>query len=187
MKFCSEVCCILTHFYSNLGLRGGKYSGLTNAEISKKYRKSMTEAKKEKERIRKQRWRQNLKENPAKYKKYLENERLQKNYSNLMKFSSFIIIKQPNTRSIGYKSIRRSIKGNHKTSFTKWIGFLNQTIPEPKFEKGSRSSAAKPKKRSRDYSKFGIQVPNTKKDARKSWSPQKITFRREKGLDDRIP
>ena len=61
------------------------------------------------------------------------------------------------------------------------------TIPEPKFEKGSRSSAAKPKKRSRDYSKFGIQVPNTKKDARKSWSPEKITLRREKGLDDRIP
>ena len=36
----------------------------------------MTEVKKEKERIRKQRWRQNLKENTAKYKKYLENERL---------------------------------------------------------------------------------------------------------------
>ena len=44
----------------------------------------MTEAKKEKERIRKQRWRQNLKGNPAKYNKYLENERLRKNYSNLI-------------------------------------------------------------------------------------------------------
>ena len=85
MKFCDEVCSILTHFHSNLGSRGGKYSGLTNAEICKKYRELMTEAKKEKERIRKQRWRQNLKENPAKYNKYLENERLQKNYSNLMK------------------------------------------------------------------------------------------------------
>ena len=48
----------------------------------------MTEAKKEKERIRKQRWRQNLMENPAKYNEYLENERLQKNYSNLMKSQS---------------------------------------------------------------------------------------------------
>ena len=45
----------------------------------------MTEAKTEKEQIRKQRWRQNLKENPSKYNKYLENERLQKNYSNVMK------------------------------------------------------------------------------------------------------
>ena len=41
-----------------------------------------------------------------------------------------------------------------------------------------------PKKKSRDYSKFGIQVPNTIKDARKSWSPKKRTFRGEKGLDD---
>ena len=82
----------------------------------------MTEAKKEKQRIRKQRWRQNLKENPAKYNKYLENERLQKNLFQsyeISEVSSFDIIKQPNTRSIGYKSIRRSIKGNHKTSFTK--------------------------------------------------------------------
>ena len=36
----------------------------------------MTEAKKEKDRIRKQRWRQNLKKNPAKYNEYLEKERL---------------------------------------------------------------------------------------------------------------
>ena len=36
----------------------------------------MTEAKKEKHRIRKQRWRQNLKKNTAKYNEYLENERL---------------------------------------------------------------------------------------------------------------
>ena len=46
MKFCSEFCCILTHFHSNLGSRGGKYSGLTKAEICKKYRESLTEAKK---------------------------------------------------------------------------------------------------------------------------------------------
>ena len=36
----------------------------------------MTESKKEKEQIRKQRWRQNLKKNPGKYNEYLENERL---------------------------------------------------------------------------------------------------------------
>ena len=122
MKFCDEVSSILTHFHSNLGSRGGKYSGLTNAETCKKYRESMTEAKKEKEGIRKQSWRQNLKENPAKYNKYLEIERLRKNYSSLYEISdisSFIIIKQQNTRSNGYKSIRRSIKRNHKTSFTK--------------------------------------------------------------------
>ena len=66
--------------------RGGKCSGLINAEISKKYRESITEIKKkEKEQIRKQSWKQNLKKNPAKYDKYLENERLQKNYSKLMK------------------------------------------------------------------------------------------------------
>ena len=81
----------------------------------------MAEAKKETERIRKQRWRQNLNEHPAKYNKYLEKESLRKKYSNFMKseVSSSIIIKEPKTRSIGYKSIRRSIKGNHKTSFTK--------------------------------------------------------------------
>ena len=44
------------------------------------------------------------------------------------------------------------------------MGLLNQAIPEPKFEKGSRSFTAKPKKKSRDYSKFGVQVPNTNKD-----------------------
>ena len=36
----------------------------------------MRKTKKEKERIRKQRWRQNLKKNPAKYNEYLEKERL---------------------------------------------------------------------------------------------------------------
>ena len=46
------------HFHSNLGSRGGKYSGLTNAEICKKYCESMTEAKKEKKLITKQRWRE---------------------------------------------------------------------------------------------------------------------------------
>ena len=80
----------------------------------------MTEAKKEKERIRKQRWRQNLKENPAKYKKYLENERLQKNYSSLMKSQKSLASSSSNSQTPeGYKSTRRSIKGNHKASFTK--------------------------------------------------------------------
>ena len=48
MKFYDDICSILTHVHSNLGSRGGKYSGLTNAEICKKYRESMAEAKKEK-------------------------------------------------------------------------------------------------------------------------------------------
>ena len=46
MKFCSEACYILPHFHSDLGSSGGKYSGLTDAEICKKYRESMTEVKK---------------------------------------------------------------------------------------------------------------------------------------------
>ena len=98
MKFCDEVCSILTHFHSNLGSRGGKYSGLTNAETCKKYRESMTEAKKEKEGIRKQSWRQNLKENPAKYNKYLEIERLRKNYSSLMKSQISLASSSSNSR-----------------------------------------------------------------------------------------
>ena len=85
MKFCSKFFSILTLFYSNLRSRDGKYSGLTNAEIYKKYHESITQAKMEKEQIRKQRWRQNLKENLPKYSKYVENERLQKKYCNLMK------------------------------------------------------------------------------------------------------
>ena len=47
----------------------------------------MDETKKKKERIRKQKWRQNLKKNLAKYEQYLKNERLRKNYSNLIKSS----------------------------------------------------------------------------------------------------
>ena len=84
-------------------------------------------------------WRQNLKENPAKYNKYLENERLWKNYSNLMKSQKSL--------DSSSSSNSQTPEANHKTSLTKWIGFLNQTIQEPKFEKGSRSSAAKPKKK----------------------------------------
>ena len=116
MKFCSEVCCILTHFHSNLGSRGGKYSGLTNAEICKKYRELMTEAKKEKERIRKQRWRQNLKENPAKYNKYLENERLQKNYSNLMKSQKSLASSSSNSQTPETSGIRASEEVSGETT-----------------------------------------------------------------------
>ena len=47
----------------------------------------MDETKKEKERIRKQKWRQNLKKNQAKHGQYLKNERLRKNFSNLIKSS----------------------------------------------------------------------------------------------------
>ena len=112
----SKVCCILMHFHSNLGSRGGKYSGLTNAEICKKYRESMTEAKKEKERIRKQRWRQNLKENPAKYNKYLENERLRKNYSSLMKSQKSLASPSSNSKTPEATDIRASEEVSSETT-----------------------------------------------------------------------
>ena len=114
MKFCSEVCCILTHFHYNLGSRGGKYSGLTSAEIRKKHRELMTEAKKEKERIRKQRWRQNLKENHPKYNKYLENERLGKNYTNLMKSQKSLASSSSN--SLTPKASRTSEEVSRETT-----------------------------------------------------------------------
>ena len=119
----------------------------------------MTEVKKEKERIRKQRWRQNLKENPAKYKKYLENERLRKNYSNLMKSQKSLASSSSNSQTPEASGIRASEEVSRETTrpvSQNEYGFLNQTIPEPKFEKGSRSSTAKPKKKSRDYSEIGI-------------------------------
>ena len=116
MKFCSEVCCILTHFHSNLRSRGGKYSGLTNAEICKKYRDSMTEAKKEKERIRKQRWRQNFKENPAKYNKYLENKGLRKIFSNLMKSQKSLASLSSNSQTPKASGIRASEEVSRETT-----------------------------------------------------------------------
>ena len=45
----------------------------------------MNDEKKEKERIRKQKWRQNLKKNPSKYNDYLKNKRLRKSHSKLLK------------------------------------------------------------------------------------------------------
>ena len=39
------------------GTKGGKCSGLNNAKICKVYGQSMSDAKKEKERLRKQQWR----------------------------------------------------------------------------------------------------------------------------------
>ena len=77
-------------------------------KYAKKYRESMTEAKKEKEQIRKQRWRQNLKENPAKYNKYLENERLRKNYSNLMKSQKSLASSSSNSLTPEASRIRTS-------------------------------------------------------------------------------
>ena len=68
----------------------------------------MTEAKKEKKLITKQRWRQNLKENPAKYKKYLENERLRKNYSNLMKSQKSLASSSSNSQTPEASGIRAS-------------------------------------------------------------------------------
>ena len=68
----------------------------------------MTEAKKEKKRIRKQRWRQNLKENATKYNKYLENERLEKNYSSLMKFQKSLDSSSSNSQTPEALGIRAS-------------------------------------------------------------------------------
>ena len=73
-----------------------------------KCRELMTEAKKEKERIRKQRWRQNLIENPAKYNKYLEDERLRKNYSNLMKSQKSLVSSSSNSLTPEASSIKAS-------------------------------------------------------------------------------
>ena len=55
--------------------------------------------RKKKKRIRKQRWRQNLKENSAKYNKYLENERLRKNYSSLMKSQKSLASSSSNNKT----------------------------------------------------------------------------------------
>ena len=68
----------------------------------------MTEVKKEKERIRKQRWRQNLKENHAKYNKYLENEHLRKNCSNLMKSQKSLDSSSSNSQTPEASDIRAS-------------------------------------------------------------------------------
>ena len=76
----------------------------------------MTEAKKEKERIRKQRWRQNLKENPAKYNKYLENERLRKNYSNLMKSQKSLASSSSNSLTPEASRIRASEEVSRETT-----------------------------------------------------------------------
>ena len=76
----------------------------------------MTEAKKEKERIRKQRWRQNLKENPAKYNKYLENERLRKNYSNLMKSQKSLASSSSNSQTPEASGIRASEEVSRETT-----------------------------------------------------------------------
>ena len=67
------------------GSKGGKYSGLNNAEICKVYRQSMSDARKEKERLRKQQWRAALKKQPEIYKKHLESDRLRKQHSKIIK------------------------------------------------------------------------------------------------------
>ena len=85
-------------------------------KYAKKYRESMTEAKTEKEQIRKQRWRQNLKENPAKYNKYLENERLRKNYSNLMKSQKSLASSSSNSQTPEASGIRASEEVSRETT-----------------------------------------------------------------------
>ena len=64
----------------------------------------------EKEQIRKQRWRQNLKEKLAKYNKYVENERLQKKYSNLMKSQKSLASSSSNNQTPKASGIRASEK-----------------------------------------------------------------------------
>ena len=87
----SAVCIakiLLCYAYLRLfqtGSKGGKYSGLNNAEICKVYRQSMSDAKKEKERLRKQQWRAALKKQPEIYKKHLESDRLRKQHSKIIK------------------------------------------------------------------------------------------------------
>ena len=67
------------------GSKGGKYSGLNNAEICKVYWQSMSDAKKEKERLRKQQRRAALKRTPEMYKKHFESDRLRKQHSKIIK------------------------------------------------------------------------------------------------------
>ena len=62
------------------GSKGGKHSRLNKAEIFKVYRQSMSDAKKEKEKLRKQQWRTALKKNPEIYKKHFESDRLRKQH-----------------------------------------------------------------------------------------------------------
>ena len=49
-----------------------------------------------------------MKENPAKYNKYLENERLQKNYSNLMKSQKSLASSSSNSQTPESSGIRAS-------------------------------------------------------------------------------
>ena len=87
----SAVCIakiLLCYAYLRLfqtGSKGGKYSGLNNAEICKVYRQSMSDAKKEKERLRKQQWRAAQKKTPEMYKKHFESDRLRKQHSKIIK------------------------------------------------------------------------------------------------------
>ena len=76
----------------------------------------MTEAKKEKERIRKQRCRQNLKKNPAKYNEYFENEQLWKNYPNLTKSQKSLASSSSNSQTPEASGIRASEEVSGETT-----------------------------------------------------------------------
>ena len=144
--------------------RGGKYSGLAHAEICKKYRESMTEAKKEKDRIRKQRWRQNLKKNPAKYNEYLEKERLWKNYSNLTKSQKSLASSSSNSQTPDTSDIRASeeVSGKQKDQFYKMNRLSQPNNHGAEVWKRQSIICRKAHEKSRDYSKFEIEIPNTK-------------------------
>ena len=76
----------------------------------------MTEAKKAKERIRKQNWRQNLKKNPAMYNEYLENEHLRKNRSNLMKSQKSLASSSTSSKLPEVSGIRASEEVSRETT-----------------------------------------------------------------------
>ena len=87
----SAVCIakiLLCYAYLRLfqtGSKGGKYSGLNNAEICKVYRKSLSDAKKRKRRVEKTTIESSSKKSPEIYKQHLESDRLRKQHSKIIK------------------------------------------------------------------------------------------------------
>ena len=76
----------------------------------------MMKAKKEKERIRKQRWRQNLKEYPAMYNEYFENEGLRKSYPSLMKSQKSLASSSSSSQTPEVSGIRVSKEKSRETA-----------------------------------------------------------------------
>ena len=75
----------------------------------------MSDEKKEKERLRKQKWRQQLKKNAAKYNQFLKDDRLRKNYANLMKKTTQTPPSLPSTREEPLSSTsQESLSSNNR-------------------------------------------------------------------------